>query len=231
MSVIYEILSTAYTAAPPQPITAHIIADTVADLPALGYFAGYTLQAGSFADVVQTSQRFMIDSAGAWYEQLHDIGADVYTKQQTDILLNAKQDTLTPGTNMDTTPTQASTNPATSGGIYTAIALMNFLRVGEQIPEETTPGTYNDLNAYFTPGVFYVGSATNAQHIQNTPYAAAGKLIVMPLWSSTRLIQIYISVDLGVIRIHIRRCYVNSGTPTYTNWYLFTGTEQIPPTA
>lgn len=221
---IYEILTADYTATAPQPVTAHIIADTVSDLPAKTAFSGYTLQAGSFADVVQPARRYMIDSAGAWFQQLHDVGADTYTQSQIDNMLAAKQDTLTPGVNMDTTPTQNSVNAATSGGIYTAIALSNFLRVGEQIPEEQAPGVYNSLDLYFTPGVFYVGSATHAGHITNCPIAAAGKVIVMPLWSSTRLIQIYISVDLGVPRIHIRRCYVNSGTPTFMQWYQFEGT-------
>lgn len=228
-AAIIDILAAQYaTGSDRQPIRAHIVADAVADLPTVNTFTGYALTIGSVCDVIQTGARYMMDSGGSWYEQLHDVGADVYTKQQTDTLLNEKQDTLTPGVNMDTTPTQSSTNAVTSGGVYAAIAAINFLRVGEQIPEETAPGVYNDLDAYFTPGVFYVGSAGNAQHITNTPYPAAGKLIVMPLWASTRLIQIYISVDLGVIRIHIRRCYVNSGVPSFMNWYLLTATEQTP---
>ena len=42
----------------------------------------------------------------------------VYTKTETDGLLNAKQDTLT----FDTTPTEGSTNPVTSGGVQAALA-------------------------------------------------------------------------------------------------------------
>lgn len=43
--------------------------------------------------------------------------ADVYTAQQTNTLLDAKQDALT----FDTTPTAGSTNPVTSGGVAKAI--------------------------------------------------------------------------------------------------------------
>ena len=42
----------------------------------------------------------------------------VYTKTETDDLLDAKQDTLT----FDTTPTEGSTNPVTSGGVQAALA-------------------------------------------------------------------------------------------------------------
>lgn len=44
--------------------------------------------------------------------------ADVYTAQQTNTLLDAKQDALT----FDTTPKEGSTNPVTSGGVAKAIA-------------------------------------------------------------------------------------------------------------
>ena len=43
--------------------------------------------------------------------------SDYYTKTQVDTALAAKQNTLT----FDNTPTQNSTNPVTSGGIYTAL--------------------------------------------------------------------------------------------------------------
>lgn len=43
--------------------------------------------------------------------------SNYYTKEQTDQLLGTKQDTLT----FDDTPTQGSTNPVTSAGIYNVI--------------------------------------------------------------------------------------------------------------
>lgn len=42
---------------------------------------------------------------------------DYYTKTEVDNLLNAKQNTLT----FDTTPTENSANPVTSGGLYNVI--------------------------------------------------------------------------------------------------------------
>jgi len=41
-----------------------------------------------------------------------------YTKSETDVLLSAKQNSLT----FDSAPTNASTNPVTSGGVYTALS-------------------------------------------------------------------------------------------------------------
>lgn len=47
--------------------------------------------------------------------------ATTYTKTETDTLLAGKQATLVVGTNLDNVPTQESTNPITSGGVYTAL--------------------------------------------------------------------------------------------------------------
>lgn len=47
--------------------------------------------------------------------------ATTYTKTETDTLLSGKQANLVVGTNLDNVPTQESTNPITSGGVYTAL--------------------------------------------------------------------------------------------------------------
>lgn len=47
--------------------------------------------------------------------------ATTYTKTETDALLAGKQANLVVGTNLDNVPTQESTNPITSGGVYTAL--------------------------------------------------------------------------------------------------------------
>ena len=49
-------------------------------------------------------------------------GGKSYTKSETDALLADKQDTYTAdSTAWDTAPTENSTNPVTSGGVYTAL--------------------------------------------------------------------------------------------------------------
>lgn len=47
--------------------------------------------------------------------------ATTYTKTETDTLLTGKQATLVVGTNLDNAPTSDSTNPITSGAVYTAL--------------------------------------------------------------------------------------------------------------
>ena len=54
---------------------------------------------------------------GAWY----DLDGRYYTESEVDTLLNGKEDTLT----FDTEPTENSTNPVTSGGIYTVVDAIN----------------------------------------------------------------------------------------------------------
>lgn len=53
-----------------------------------------------------------VSSAGEW------TGSTNWTEQKLNDLLNLKQNTLT----FDNTPTSASTNPVTSGGVYTALS-------------------------------------------------------------------------------------------------------------
>ena len=48
-----------------------------------------------------------------------------YTKTETNNLLNGKQAALVVGTNLDNTPVENSTNPITSGGVYSVIGDIN----------------------------------------------------------------------------------------------------------
>ena len=71
--------------------------------------------------------------------------SEVYNKTETDNLLNGKQNTLT----FDTTPTENSTNPVTSGGIYNSQAEQNtqidaLNNLVNQLP--TVDGTGTDIS-------------------------------------------------------------------------------------
>lgn len=74
-------------------------------------------------------------------------GLDVYSKEETDDLLSAKQDKLI----FDNTPTPNSLNPVTSGGIYEAIQAMDF---GQCIMQSdfdiTETGTISDPDTDIT---------------------------------------------------------------------------------
>lgn len=70
--------------------------------------------ASEAADEASASAEVASDSARQASESL----GNYYTKSETNTLLNAKQNTLT----FDNMPTSASTNPVTSGGVYTALS-------------------------------------------------------------------------------------------------------------
>lgn len=91
MIKIIEILSTEYSATSPTPIRAHLIADTISDLPTPTGITGYQLTIGSICDVIHDSTRYTMKSDGTWVQTLTDITADVYTKAQTDALITAEQ--------------------------------------------------------------------------------------------------------------------------------------------
>ena len=48
-----------------------------------------------------------------------------YLKGKIDLELQGKQNVLIVGTNLDSVPTQNSTNPITSGGVYTVLGDIN----------------------------------------------------------------------------------------------------------
>ena len=77
--------------------------------------AGKSAQdADSSADIAENAAVSATDSARQASESL----GLYYTKAQADVLLAAKQNTLT----FDAAPTSGSDNPVTSGGVYTALA-------------------------------------------------------------------------------------------------------------
>lgn len=86
---------------------AEIIVDALGDHP--------ELLNGSVIPITQDSAQ----SIKAYIDSLPII--DTYTKAQIDSLLDGKEDTLT----FDTTPTEDSANPVTSGGIYSALAALD----------------------------------------------------------------------------------------------------------
>ena len=72
------------------------------------------------------------------------------------------QDKLVVGTNLDSTPTDSSSNPVTSGGVYTAISDMatktwvgqqGFLTSADEVPEVTSDDDGKVLKASYSGGV------------------------------------------------------------------------------
>ena len=108
--------------------------DTYADLlqvqnpePGWVYFVGYSTDT-EFKEYVYTDQNvwqfvgynsITVDSALSTNSE-----NPVQNKVVTNAI-NGKQATLVVGTNLDDTPTQSSTNPITSGGVYTVVGNIN----------------------------------------------------------------------------------------------------------
>lgn len=79
------------------------------------------------------------------WEHLGDTSIDLsnyYTSSEVDDLLDTKEDTLT----FDTTPTQNSTNPVTSGGVYTALQNVD-IDVDDEIDSTSTNPVQNQVIA------------------------------------------------------------------------------------
>ncbi len=72
-----------------------LLCDTYSDLPTQYGLTGYELAQGCKAHVIDTNTDYMLDSAGTWHIYGGGIWQNVYTKTETDALLDDKQDELT----------------------------------------------------------------------------------------------------------------------------------------
>lgn len=192
------------------------IADTASDLPAATAFSSdnKVLAMGSTAHVVYDNSDRELDSSGSWI--LSQPGSAAYTKAEIDSMLSLKQNVLT----FDTVPTNGSTNPVTSGGIYIAIA--DFLTFDSLYGLAIRlPDTGINANDYNTPGVFRMQTATGAGLSSNIPLTtAAFKLIVEYVNSDTRVRQTFI--PLAAQGYYFIRMYTNLG---WQPWYKFEGVQ------
>jgi len=128
-------------------------------------------------------------------------------------VLAGKQDALT----FDTTPTENSANPVTSGGVYTALQPDTTLSVSGKAAEAaivgsrlsrvfdlatgnaTAIGEDADINSYRTPGNYKIASASIAATVSNLPVSAAGRLIVATTFHTSRFIQIWLTATGATI--------------------------------
>lgn len=76
-------------------IIAKLLCDSVSDLPSQTGLTGYELAQGCTAHVIDDNQDYMIDSSGNWHVYGGEMWTNVYTKSETDALLDGKQDELT----------------------------------------------------------------------------------------------------------------------------------------
>ena len=69
-------------------IRASLICDDVSDLPAPGDIPLYTLQQGSTAHIIADSTDYMMQSSGAWIQQVPPAIANCYSKSEIDDMLD-----------------------------------------------------------------------------------------------------------------------------------------------
>ena len=215
MITIIDILATQYTTDTTNHVRAELIGDTTADLPAATGITGYTLLQGSTCIIIQDSALYRMQSNGTWIQQIQDITADTYTRQQIDSFLAEKQNTLT----FDTTPTDGSTNPVTSGGIYTAFSTF-------ELPKTLA---FNGSIHQAQPG--WWSRVTNLQYVTDTPSDYSGGF------------QIHV-LDTGIGSPHRKKIFfypLTAGyegtfyiqqelapvqqSPVWSPWYKFTGSQ------
>lgn len=95
VSVIETIKSRANAGNTAYIVVVKLLCDDYSDLPTQSGLSGYELAQGCIAHVINENKDYMIDSSGNWHVYGGDSWTNVYTKSETDALLDDKQDELT----------------------------------------------------------------------------------------------------------------------------------------
>lgn len=203
----------------------HFECDDAASLPAQTAFIlskKIKISMASTAHTIDTDALYKMDSSGAWLQQSQpwqpladysvlsnkpQINGHTLTGNQSGADIGL-QNTLT----FDSTPTQESENPVTSGGVWsslqTKITLNDVYGFGNSIPSNS------DIDTYQSIGVYRVESSTVASTVANLPVSAAGRLEVKGLNAANRYLQIFYSSN----QVFQRRW---TGT-AWTSWFEYT---------
>lgn len=109
-------------------------------------------------------------------------------------------------------------------------AVIPALLTGDYAAATRIPST-GDLNDYTTDGNYYINTNNDAASIGNTPAGAkAGRLYVLHLYDSNRLLQFYADssndTQYGSDRIWFRR-YISTASPQWREWVQIITTAQL----
>lgn len=188
-------------------VVVNIDCDTSADLPSINDFSGLTLLMGSRAHDIDQNAWYEMQDGGTWV--LQQAGTAAYTKAEVDTLLAGKEDVLT----WDTSPTSGSTNPVTSGGLYSYIY---------GLPTINIPANA-DLNTsdYIVPGVYCCPTNAIAATLSNCPTANGFRMVVYDTIALTgyQQRQIFPNNANGEFFWQRRTTSLN-----FSSWFKFQGT-------
>lgn len=95
VSIIETIKSRANAGNTAYIVVVKLLCDDYSDLPTQSGLSGYELAQGCIAHVISENKDYMIDTSGNWHVYGGDSWTNVYTKSETDALLDDKQDELT----------------------------------------------------------------------------------------------------------------------------------------
>lgn len=151
MISITEILATQYQATGQQAIRAALVGDTVADLPADSTdVLGYTLLQGSTCHIIADSTVYMMQSTGTWIQQLSELDADVYTRQQIDQMIQRLE------------TVQAS--QAAEIGVIANLGAKNILQITRYQPGQSATSNGRTFTVQADGGVLITGDPSGASY-------------------------------------------------------------------
>ena len=197
-----------------------IICDTVSDLPAVNAFSGISLYMGSVADIIQTGDRYKLNSSGTWIKQPAPTTTQLdlsgyYTDAETDAAISA-----------------ALASYTDTAGMTAAIAAESYYRRGSQIT--ATSDSHYDVEkmapasdqADLRVGAWYFGQSV-VPYLDNMPPSypvQGGQIMVRENQSTSRFLMEITSNSVAGAGIIWRRWYTSVG---WGSWYRFDGVVDV----
>ena len=208
VSILETIKSKANSGNTAYIVVLSLLCDTYSDLPTQYGLTGYELAQGCKAHVIDTNSDYMLDSAGTWHIYGGEIWQNVYTKSETDALLDDKQDELT-------TAQLAAVNSGITAAKLTAdeSALAEVVDNGAKNIADFTSSTKTTYTTATSHGVtitrngdiFTVSgtSDTNDNAFFNIYYAGSTSIKIIPPGNWVALIEDYTGSVVNDIAVQI----------------------------
>ena len=198
-----------------------IICDTVSDLPAVNAFSGISLYMGSVADIIQTGDRYKLNSSGTWIKQPAPTTTQLdlsgyYTDAETDAAISA-----------------ALASYSDTAGLTAAIAAANYFIYGDTIT--ATSDSHFDLQtmaplgaqSQLTVGCWGFGASARP-YIDNLPPSfpnvGGGQIRIKQNQVINRFIMEITSNSVAGSGIIWRCWYTSSG---WGSWYKYEGVVDV----
>lgn len=208
-------------------VIATFIADTVAELPAMNYLTGYTLEMGSTCHVIENSGDYEMQSDGTWIKRIPAELANTYTRAEIDDIAQGLSDDI--GDVAGDLTAEETARQTADTKLQTALQRQINTGGKNQCPvnagSNTLPTRWFQISVTLQPGTYkvYFGNLsstdTDASTCQIVGFDAGNAQAtnyVYPERGSAVAVDLTVTAETSYIRIYPSDSYAHSDGDTVT---------------